>query len=243
MHNGLRLVRRDTADAVADEVSERIIDLLAREPASRLCLPSGTTPVPAYARIAAAVRGGRATFSRADVFLLDEFGGVPPDAAGRCDVMLRRTLFDAIDLAPARYHRPEPEAPDLDAMCRRYEDASHGQLDLTLLGLGTNGHIGMNEPGSPRDSLTRRVDLAPETIRASARYFSEGPLPLWGVTIGLRSLLASRSVYLIATSEAKAAIVRDVMIEPVSTDRPASLLREHPDAWLFVDAAAASALP
>ncbi len=238
----MHIVSVETADEVAAAVARRIVDTLRQNAGARLCLPSGMTPVPAYARVAEEVRGGRTSFSQAEVFLLDEFGGVAPDAKGRCDVMLRRTLLDAIDLAADRYHRPEPEALNVDEMCRRYEAAVHGRLDLTVLGLGTNGHIGMNEPGSTRDSLTRRVDLAQETISASARYFDEGPLPTWGVTIGLRSLLASRTVYLMATGASKAAIVRAVMKEPVSTDRPASLLSEHPDAWLFVDAAAASSL-
>jgi glucosamine-6-phosphate deaminase len=224
-------------------VAGRVVDRLAVHPASRLCLPSGTTPIPAFARIAAAVRAGRVSFAAANVFLLDEFGGVAADARGRCDVMLRATLLDAIDLPAARYHRPVPEASDLEAMCRAYEEAVHGALGLTLLGLGTNGHIGMNEPGSAPDSLTRRVDLAPETTRASARYFGDGPLPVWGVTIGLRSLLASRTVCLVATGESKASIVRDVVLGPVSVERPASLLRDHHDAWLFVDAAAAADLP
>jgi glucosamine-6-phosphate deaminase len=238
----MQIISVETAEDVAVDVARRIVDTLRQKPGTRFCLPSGMTPVPAFSRIAAAVRGARASFSRAEVFLLDEFGGVAPDAKGRCDVMLRRTLIDAIDLPADRYHRPEPEAVDVDEMCRCYEAAVYGRLDLTLLGLGTNGHIGMNEPGSARDSPTRRVDLAPETIGASARYFDEGPLPTWGVTIGLRSLLASRTVYLVATGASKAAIVRAVMQEPVSTKRPASLLRDHPDAWLFVDAAAASSL-
>jgi glucosamine-6-phosphate deaminase len=157
--------------------------------------------------------------------------------------MLRDALLDRVDLPPGQYHRPVPEADDLEAMCAAYEASIAPGLDLTLLGLGTNGHIGMNEPGTAPTSVTRRVELAPDTIAASARYFGEGPLPTWGVTIGLAALLASREVWLLATGVRKADIVRDILLQPVSVERPASLLRSHPHCRLFLDAAAASKLP
>jgi glucosamine-6-phosphate deaminase len=223
-------------------VAARFVEYLAAHPQAKLCLATGLTPLPVYARIADSVSAGLASFTEAEVFLLDEFGGVAPDAEGRCDAMLRRGLLNHVDLLAARYHRPVPEAPDLETMCRAFDATIAGSLDLALLGLGTNGHIGMNEPGSSPDSRTRRVDLDPETIKASARYFGSGPLPTWGVTIGLGPLLASRTVWLLATGERKAEIVRAIVEEPPTTDRPASLLRAHPDCWLFVDAAAASRL-
>lgn len=239
----IQVVRYGSPEAWAEGVAARVLEFLAARPAARLCLPTGLTPVPVYDRIVEGVRGGAASFAQAHVFLLDEFGGVAPDSPGRCDVSLRRSLLDHVDLPPGRYHRPVPEAPDLEAMCRAYDAALGGGLDLAILGIGTNGHIGMNEPGSPADSPTRRVDLAPETTRAAARYFGDGPLPAWGVTIGLGPLLASRAVWLLATGASKATIVRAILLEPVSADRPASLLRRHPACSLFLDDAAAADLP
>ena len=239
----IHLNRYETPDDWAGHLAARFVAFLSEQPRARLCLPTGTTPLPVYDGIVQAVQARLATFRRAEVWLLDEFGGVPADAKGRCDVMLRETLLNRVDLPPRQYHRPIPEAANLEAMCAAYDATLAERLDLTLLGLGTNGHIGMNEPGTPPTSPTRRVELAPETIAASARYFGDGTLPTWGVTIGLSALLASREVWLLATGAHKADIVRDILLQPVSVERPASLLRSHPHCRLFLDAAAASRLP
>jgi glucosamine-6-phosphate deaminase len=156
--------------------------------------------------------------------------------------MLHRSLLNHVDLPGSRYHRPDLGRPDLETMCREYDAKIGRSFDLTLLGIGPNGHVGMNEPGSPPRSPTRRVELDPQTTRASVRYFGSGPLPTWGVTIGMGPLLASRTVWLLATGEDKAEIVRQIAEEPVTTERPASLLQDHPDCCLFVDAAAGSRL-
>ena len=240
----VHVVRYDTPEAWAEHVAARFASFLADEPAARVALPTGATPEPVYAGIVEAVRAGIASFRRAHVFLLDEFGGVPPDAKGRCDVMLHRALLDHVDIAPGHYHRFDPEAADVDAMCAAYDAALKEPLDLVMLGIGRNGHVGMNEPGTSPDSVTRRVELAPSTTQASVRYFGEGAaLPTWGVTLGLSQILAARTIWVLATGEGKADIIRDVLLEPVSASRPASLLRGHPNCWFFLDAAAASKLP
>ncbi len=240
----IHVVRYESPQAWAEHVAARFASFLADEPAARFALPTGATPEPVYDGIVDSVRAGIATFRRAHVFLLDEFGGVPPDAKGRCDVMLHRELLDHVDLPPAHYHRLDPEAADIGAMCAAYDAALKQPLDLVMLGIGRNGHVGMNEPGTSPDSATRRVELAPSTTQASVRYFGEGAaLPTWGITIGLSAILAARTVWILATGDSKADIVRDVLLEPVSATRPASLLRGHPNCWFFVDAAAAAKLP
>jgi glucosamine-6-phosphate deaminase len=158
--------------------------------------------------------------------------------------MLRGALLDHVDLPPEHYHRLDPEAEDLEAMCAAYDASMKGPLDLVMLGIGRNGHVGMNEPGTSPESITRRVELAPSTTQATARYFGEGaPLPTWGVTLGLREILSARTIWMIVSGESKADIVRDVLLEPVSGQRPASLLRGHANCWFFLDAAAAAKLP
>jgi glucosamine-6-phosphate deaminase len=218
-----------------------VIARLQVNPALRLCLPTGATPVPIYERVARAVAAGRVSFKRAEVFLLDEFGGVDQDDPGRCDRMLQRTLLDAVDLPPERFYRFEL-ADRIDEECEAFERRVGGGCDLTLLGLGTNGHIGMNEPGAAIDSLTRRVQLAAETTAATARYFSHDRLPVWGVTQGVATILRSSEVWLLAAGTNKAEIVRRVVRDPVSSAIPATLLRGHPAAMLIVDAEAAARL-
>jgi glucosamine-6-phosphate deaminase len=240
----VHIVRYESPPAWAEHVAARFSAFLAEQPAARIALPTGATPEPIYAAIVESVRAGLTSFGRAHVFLLDEFGGVPADAKGRCDVMLRRALLDHVDLPPAQYHRFDPEAADVEAMCAAYDASMKGALDLVMLGIGRNGHVGMNEPGTSPESPTRRVELAPSTTQASVRYFGDGAqLPTWGVTMGIASILAAKTIWLIASGEGKAQIVRDVLLEPVSATRPASLLRGHPNCWFFLDAAAASKLP
>jgi glucosamine-6-phosphate deaminase len=236
----MELMRAGDGAAWADRVATLLIARLVARPRLTLCLPTGATPVPIYDRLVAAVERGEVSFSQAEVFLLDEFGGVPTDDPGRCDQMLRRALVDRVDVAPGRFHRFTLDG-DLDAECRRYEARVGTGCDLALLGIGTNGHVGMNEPGAARDSLTRRVELAPSTIAASARYFGRThDLPTWGVTLGLGTLSRSREIWILANGAGKAAIVRDTLYGPVSPEVPATLLRDHPAARLIADDEAAA---
>lgn len=230
----MRVVKGGSREEWADYVAEMLIARLQVRPALRLCLPTGLTPVPIYERVAAAVAAGRASFRETEVFLLDEFGGVEPDDPGRCDQMLRRFLLANVNLPDARFHRFRLDG-DIEAECRAYEQAIGAGCDLTLLGLGGNGHIGMNEPGALPDSLTRRVDLAPETTAASARYFAHDRLPTWGVTMGMATIMRSEEIWLLAAGARKAGIVQRTVREDVSPSLPASLLRSHPTTLLIVD--------
>ena len=236
----MTLLNAGSIDAWADRVAAMVLERLSANPALRLCLPTGLTPLPIYDRLAAAVGRGQASFSRAEVVLLDEFGGVPADDPGRCDQMLLRAFVSRVDLPAERFHRFLLDG-DVDDECRRYEAMVGAGCDLALLGIGTNGHLGMNEPGSAPDSTTRRVELAPSTIAASARYFGRSTdLPTWGVTLGLATLRRSHEVWVLATGAAKAPIVRVTMEGPTSAEVPSTLLRDHPAAALIADEEAAA---
>jgi glucosamine-6-phosphate deaminase len=237
----MKVVRAGTTDEWVADVADRFVERLRTRPGLRVCLPTGLTPVRIYERVAEAVERGEATFRSAEVMLLDEFGGVAPDDPGRCDQMLRRFLLDHVDLPPDRFHGFDLER-DVEQVCRDMEALVGAGVDLTLLGIGTNGHIGMNEPGSTADSLTRRVTLAPETVASSARYFTHDCLPTWGVTMGLGTIGRSREVWLLASGAAKAEIVRATLEGPATPEVPASLLRNHPRAVFVVDDDAASRL-
>ena len=231
----MRLLRGGSAGSWATTVADLFIERLKARPELRMCLPTGLTPVPVYDRVAAAVAAGEVSFSRAEVFLLDEFGGVDTADPGRCDQMLGRFLIARIDLPPERFHRLDLTG-DIDEACRVYERTIGDGVDLALLGIGTNGHVGMNEPGSARDSLTRRVALAPDTVAASARYFGhERRLPTWGVTMGLGTIRRSREIWLLASGAAKTGIVDDLLTGPVTPAVPATQLRDHPSALCIVD--------
>jgi glucosamine-6-phosphate deaminase len=234
------LLRGGSTDVWARLVADLFIERLKAQPGMRVCLPTGLTPVPIYDQLADAVAAGNVSFARAEVFLLDEFGGVDPGDPGRCDQMLERFLLSRIDLPAARFHRLDLTG-DIDMVCRAYEDAVGHGCDLALLGIGTNGHVGMNEPGASADSLTRRVSLAPDTIAASARYFGHDRLPTWGVTMGLGTLRRSQEIWVLASGAGKAPIVRQTLHGPITTAVPATLLREHPSVLLIADDEAGAA--
>jgi glucosamine-6-phosphate deaminase len=237
----MHLLRFDSVPAWISGVCSLWRDRLRMNPALTMCLPTGLTPAAVYAELAQSVRKGDLSFARASVFALDEFGGLEPEDPGLTKNTLRRQLVSSIDLPDDRFHFLDPHAEDLGEQCRRY-DAAIDRFDLVLLGIGLNGHLGMNEPGSDAGSPTRRVDLHESTIQSSARYFEHANLPRWGLTVGLGPILAAKEVWLLATGAAKAHIVRETVDGDVGPQLPASLLRNHPNCAFFLDADAGALL-
>jgi glucosamine-6-phosphate deaminase len=220
-------------DQWAARVAQRWALAMQRNPAARLCLPTGETPRPMYA-VAASVMD----LDAATVFILDEFD-LPPGNPARCDMMIQRDLLDLLTHQPKAVHGLDPGVPDPDAECRRYESlVADGGLDLTLLGLGGNGHLGLNEPGSPADAPTRVTRLAPSTIDAASRY-GAGAEPKWGMTLGMQAILESEEVWLLVVGSHKAGILDRALNGPIGPDLPATYLQEHPNATVFADRAAA----
>ncbi len=219
-------------------------DRLRANPRLRMCLPSGHTPNPIYGAMARSAARGEVSFRQAEVFALDDFGGLAPDDPGRCRNMLQRYLLDHVDLPQAQFHFIDTEAHDLDTICRRYDRLidDDGGFDLTLLGIGLNGHLGLNEPGSATDSTTRKVQMHESTVKASAGYLTHGNLPTWGVGVGLKHLLGSKEVWLLASGQRKAEIIARTVKGEVSIDVPASLLRNHSNSSLFADGGAGALL-
>jgi glucosamine-6-phosphate deaminase len=223
-------------DQWADRVTARWATHMEERPASRLCLPTGETPRPLYARAARSIDFGQAT-----VFLLDEFG-LPPGDPARCDAMLQRDFLAELARPPARLHALDVQAADLEEECRRFEDlVDEDGLDLTLLGLGGNGHVGLNEPGTTADTRTRVVRLASATRDAAGRYGSDQE-PEWGMTLGLRPILESREIWLLVTGSSKAEILERMLNGPIGPELPASFLRTHPNVVVFADESAAALL-
>lgn len=238
----MNLLRFDSESAWIRTVCSVWRDRLRTTPDLKICLPAGTTPAGIYAEMSRSARAGLVSFERARVFALDEFGGLDPDDPGRTRHTLHRQLIDAIDQPPTVFHFLDPDHPDLAQECRDYDAAIGEGFDLMLLGIGLNGHLGMNEPGSPVDGSTRRVELEGTTIQSSARYFAHQNLPHWGLTVGMKTVLASKEVWVLANGAAKAGIIQQTVRGDISSANPASLLRRHPNCSLFVDAAAGALL-
>ncbi|PHQ31705.1 glucosamine-6-phosphate deaminase [Rhodopirellula bahusiensis] len=222
-----------------------IVEQVRREPASVLGLATGGTPERTYELLVEKVRAGHLSFSQATTFNLDEYVGLPPAHPQSYHAYMRSRLFGETDFDPKRTHLPDGTADDLAKAGEQYEAliTEAGGIDLQLLGLGANGHIGFNEPGATEDSRTRVVDLTEETIAANARFF-EAPedVPRRALTMGIATILEAREIVLIATGESKAEAVERAVRGPVTSQMPASFLQQHSSVTFVLDEAAASLL-
>ena len=201
--------------------------------APRVMVPTGTTVVPFYAAAAPLLSWDRLT-----LLLLDEFGGLPPDDPGRCAAMIDRHLLQLTDPPPAVL-KPDVDG-DTDTSCRDYRRTLQQGVDLAILGLGANGHVGMNEPGSDVDSQTRMVQLDRSTSEHAAEY-GVSHLPTWGITAGFDEILAAHEVWLLVTGDHKARILDKTLHDPVGPHVPATQLRQHSRFTVIADYSAAGA--
>ena len=226
--------------AAADAIAQR----LEEEPSTVLMLPTGITPLGMYRRLVEMHHTGGLTFAGATFFNLDEYLGLPPDHAASYHVYMKENFYGLIDADPARIFVPEGTAADPQAECERYEEAIEeaGGIDVCVLGIGRNGHIGFNEPGAPFDSRTRVVRLSESTRKVNASDFEADRAPVRAITVGMATIFASRAVVLLASGTNKAGAVAAAVEGAVSESMPASMLRNHPNASLFLDEDAASDL-
>lgn len=230
----------DLAECAAREVAA----VLRTRPAAVLGLPTGRTPCGLYARLAAMQRRGEIDLSRITGFLIDELIGLGADDPHSFAAFIKAHFSDPAGLAPAQVQAPDGLAADPEAEAGRYAAAiaAAGGLDLALLGIGPNGHIGLNEPGSPLTAPVRVAELAPETrARYAAQFGGEDAVPQRGITMGIGTLRAARRLVLLAAGAAKAAAVHAMLHAPISPAVPATAIRRHPAAVVIVDRAAYAA--
>ncbi|MFF1251338.1 glucosamine-6-phosphate deaminase [Pseudarthrobacter sp. NPDC058329] len=235
--NGSKQIGTLAADAIGE--------LLRHKPDAVLGLATGSSPLPTYDELAARHERDGLDFSRASAFTLDEYVGLPAGHPESYREVIRREFTDRVNIAPENVHGPDGTATDILAACRAYEEAiaGAGGIDLQLLGVGTDGHIGFNEPGSSFASRTRIKSLIEQTRRDNARFFSSlAEVPHHVLTQGLGTIMDARHVILVATGAQKAQAVREFVEGPVSAICPASVLQFHPHTTVLLDEAAASAL-
>ena len=230
---------------IASVVADAVESLLRSKPDAVLGLATGSSPMPVYDELVRRHEQAGLDFSRACGFTLDEYVGLEPGHPESYREVIRRDFTDRVNIGPDNVLGPDGGAADLAAACRAYEDRirERGGIDLQLLGLGTDGHIGFNEPGSSLASRTRIKTLIEQTRRDNARFFSSiDEVPHHVVTQGLGTILESRHAILVATGAQKAQAVHDLVEGPVAAICPASVLQLHPHASIVVDEAAASSL-
>ena len=211
-----------------------------------LGLPTGRTPIPLYENLVGLYRTGRVDFSRATTFNLDEFLGIAPRDPRSYRAFMQRHLFDHINLPGRRVHFLNGAARNVARECDRYERAIEraGGIDLQILGLGTNGHVGFNEPASALVARTHRTRLSTGTRRANAALFGHraAAVPREALSMGMATILHARRIVLLATGGSKAPCVRRMVYGPLTPRVPASFLQMHPDVEVWLDRAAAARL-
>jgi glucosamine-6-phosphate deaminase len=235
----------DGPDEAGTLVGGAIATLVAARPAAVLGLATGSSPLPVYADLARRCAAGTLTLAGARAFLLDEYVGLPPGAPESYRAFIRAHFEAGVDIPPDAVQGPDVTPADLTAACARYEAAiaEAGGVDLQLLGIGTDGHIGFNEPGSSLASRTRIKTLTDRTRQDNARFFrSPSEVPRHVVTQGVGTILEARHLVLLAFGEAKADAVARAVEGPVTAMVPGSALQLHPHATVVVDSAAAGGL-
>jgi glucosamine-6-phosphate deaminase len=227
-------------------LARRIVTALAQNPRLVLGLPTGKTPVGLYHELASIAATGHADFSHATTFNLDEFLGIPPSHPSSYRQYMEHHLFSRVNLRAENIHFLDGSAPDPAEECLRYERAIEeaGGIDVQILGIGTNGHIGFNEPASELQARSHRVTLKPETRRSNAALFHGDPhaVPREALSMGMATILNARAIVLLATGRTKAECVERLVSGPITSSLPASFLQTHRDVTIMVDEPAAERL-
>jgi glucosamine-6-phosphate deaminase len=232
-------------------IADRMVEVIERETAAKgrcvLGLATGSTPIGIYRELIRRHQAGEVDFSQVITFNLDEYYPMSPYSIHSYRLYMMENLFAHINLDPRNIHTPDGSVPreELEARCLAYEEAIRdaGGIDFQILGIGRSGHIGFNEPGSPRESRTRLITLDTITRRdAAADFFSEENVPLEAITMGIASILEAREIALIATGEHKAPVVQRAVEGPVSQDVKSTFLQRHGNARVYLDLAAAGEL-
>lgn len=234
------------SDAQAGQVVADAVTQAMAAGARTLGLATGSSPLSAYRELARRHRDDGLSFAALQAFLLDEYVGLTADHPQSYAAVIRAELVDHVDLDVGRVHSPDGAAPDVLAEALRYDEliSSTGPIDVQILGIGANGHVGFNEPGSSLASRTRIKTLTEQTRRDNARFFEGGlaQVPRHVITQGLGTIRGARHLVLTVSGEHKAAAIAAAVEGPVSASCPASVLQLHPHVTVVTDEAAASRL-
>jgi glucosamine-6-phosphate deaminase len=239
----MRVLVTPDYQTLSQTAAERVAKAVRAKPALRLGLPTGNTPLGMYRELVKRHRDEELDFSQVRTFNLDEYAGLPQDHSKSYHTYMSRNFFDHVNVQPAHIEIPDGgPGTDPNVESERYENAirAAGGIDLLIVGVGANGHIAFNEPGSPFDSRTRLVDLSPETIRNAQQHFGSNPVPPKAITMGIATLLAAHQILLLASGASKAEAVKRALYGPMTPSCPASALQLHSHLLVILDQAADS---
>lgn len=237
----MRLILTEDYEALCRSGADYLAGVISAKPDAAAVFPTGETPMGIYHELAARRQRGEIDATGLRVFQLDEYLGIPPGDHRSLFRWMESSLISPLGIPESNVVRLSADFSDPEAACRAYDEAvkTAGGLDLAVLGLGPNGHLGFNEPPSKPDSTTRAVELAEASIHSNARYWGSRDLvPRRAVTAGMDVLLSARQVLLVVSGERKRDILHRTLEGPVTPDVPASYLQLAPDATVLADRSA-----
>ncbi len=240
-----RILKVKDPEAMGKLAADQFEALILSKPACVLGLATGSSPLPLYRELVKRNQEGRIDFSRVRSANLDEYKGLSPDHPQSYRYFMQTNLFDHINIKPENTIVPSGQVEDVEAMCADYEAKieAWGGVDLQLLGLGHDGHIGFNEPEDHFPNMTHEVKLLEITREANKRFFNSiDEVPTAAYTMGIGTVMAARKVLMVVTGKDKAQILKDSFFGPITPQVPASILQLHPDVTVICDEAAASLL-
>lgn len=242
----MEVIITDTVDEIGRIGAQAVVQLVQRSPDAVLGLATGSSPVSLYDELARRVSAGEISLRECFGFTLDEYVGLPPEHPQQYRTVVERDFVSKVDMPSASVHSPDGLAADIPAECARYEQLIRdaGGVDLQILGIGSDGHIAFNEPGSSLASRTRIKTLTSQTRRDNARFF-DGDLdavPIQSLTQGIGTIMEARHLLMVANGPGKAEAIRNAIEGPVSAVCPGSILQLHPHVTVVVDEPAAAML-
>ncbi len=239
----IKVIKVNNYEEASDQAFEVMKEFI--KPGKVLGLATGSTPLGLYSRMVKDHEENGTSYAQICSYNLDEYVGLPIEHPESYYAFMHRNLFDKIDIKEENAHVPSGLGEDLEGQAKKYDEMIEAQpVDIQLLGIGSDGHIAFNEPGTAFDSGTHVTDLAESTIRDNCRFFDNdmSKVPTQAVTQGIGTIMKARNILLIATGANKAQAVKDMIDGPVDEKCPASILQKHPSVTVIVDAAAASLL-
>ena len=240
----MKVVKLQNAYDISVEVAKIITDQINAKPESVLGFATGSSPVETYKRIIEKYEKGEVSLKDITTFNLDEYCGLPKDNVNSYFYFMKDNLFGKTDVDFGKVNFLSGTSGEIEAECEAYRKAIEeaGGIDIQILGIGTNGHIGCNEPSDSFTDGPFRVKLTQSTIDSNIKYFEDGNMPTHALTMGTGDIMRAKKIVLIATGEAKAEAIFKTVKGEVTPMCPASVLQNHPDATIFVDEEAAKLL-
>lgn len=233
-----------TAEEIGKEAAKLFVNTVKAKPDCVLGLATGATPIPTYKSIIESYKSGEVSFKDVKTYNLDEYCDLPKNDKNSYYTFMHEQLFNSLDIKEENVHFLDGNAEDSLEECARYDAdiENNGGIDIQLLGIGNNAHIGFNEPAESFTEGSFKVKLTDSTINANKIYFTDSEMPRYALTMGIGSIMKAEKIVLIATGKKKSEAVKNMLEGPVTPAVPASVLQNHKDVVIFLDEAAAKLL-